>query len=48
MGISESMVKGYIDSEWSPLADALAFAILILVLLFKPSGIFGKTLKEKV
>ena len=48
MGISESLVKGYIKSGWSPLADALAFAILILVLLFKPSGIFGKTLKEKV
>jgi len=28
--------------------DAAAFAILILVLLFKPAGIFGKNVKEKV
>jgi len=48
MGLSEALVKGYISPAWSTLADALAFAILILVLLFKPSGIFGGPLREKV
>lgn len=48
MGLSEAIVKGYIDPAWSGLADAMAFAILIAVLLFKPSGIFGSTLREKV
>ncbi len=28
--------------------DAAAFAILILVLLIRPAGIFGKNVKEKV
>jgi branched-subunit amino acid ABC-type transport system permease component len=48
MGLSEALVKGYINPRWSGLADAMAFAILIAVLLFKPSGIFGTTLREKV
>ena len=48
MGLSEALVKGNISSEWSALSDALAFAILIAVLLFKPSGIFGSAVKEKV
>ena len=48
MGLSESLVKGYISPAWSSLADALAFAILILVLLFKPSGLLGRTVREKV
>lgn len=48
MGLSEALVKGYIDPRWSGLADAMAFAILIVVLLFKPSGIFGTTLRKKV
>ena len=48
MGLSEALLKGNIDPKYSNLADALAFAILILVLLFKPSGIFGRSLKEKV
>jgi branched-chain amino acid transport system permease protein len=48
MGLSEGFVKGNISQAWSSLADALAFAILIVVLLFKPSGIFGSTTKEKV
>ena len=28
--------------------DGVAFAILILILIFKPSGLFGKNVKEKV
>ncbi|MEZ5339068.1 MAG: branched-chain amino acid ABC transporter permease [bacterium] len=45
MGISEGLVKG---AGAGKLADAMAFAILILVLLFKPTGIFGRTTREKV
>lgn len=45
IGIIETMTKGYVSSRW---ADALVFSILILVLLFKPSGLFGKHVKEKV
>ena len=45
MGISEGLVKG---AGAGKLADAMAFAILILVLLFRPTGIFGRTTREKV
>lgn len=45
MGIAESMVVGYGSSTYR---DALAFAILILILLFKPAGLFGKYQPEKV
>ena len=39
------MTKAYISSQ---LADAVVFGILILVLLIKPAGIFGKNVGEKV
>jgi branched-chain amino acid transport system permease protein len=45
MGVSESMVVGYGSSTYR---DALAFAILIGILLFKPAGLFGKHQPEKV
>lgn len=45
LGVAESMTKGYISSQFS---DAVVFGILILVLLFKPSGLFGKNVREKV
>jgi len=45
MGIIENLTKGFISSTWS---NAIVFGILILVLLFKPSGIFGKNVREKV
>jgi branched-chain amino acid transport system permease protein len=45
MGITEAMVVGYGSSTYR---DALAFAILILILLFKPAGLFGKYQPEKV
>ena len=32
----------------STYSDAIAFAILILILIIKPTGIFGKSMKEKV
>jgi branched-chain amino acid transport system permease protein len=45
MGIAEVMVVGYLSSTYR---DAIAFAILILILLFKPSGLLGGFTGEKV
>lgn len=45
MGIAESMTKAYISSQ---LTDVIVFGILIVVLLFKPAGILGKRVREKV
>ncbi len=45
IGLVESMTKGYISTQ---LADAVVFSILIIVLLVKPTGIFGKNVGEKV
>lgn len=45
MGIAESLTKSYISSQ---LSDAVVFGILIIVLLIKPAGIFGKNTREKV
>ncbi|SEJ73862.1 branched-chain amino acid transport system permease protein [Propionispira arboris] len=45
LGVIESLVSGFLSSTFR---DAAAFAILILVLLFKPSGLFGKNTREKV
>jgi len=39
MGIIESLSVSVIGSEWR---DAVAYAFLILVLYFKPTGLFGK------
>jgi branched-chain amino acid transport system permease protein len=45
LGIVETFVGG---SEYSTYKDAIAFAVLILILLFRPSGILGKSSIEKV
>lgn len=44
MGIAEVMVVGYLSSTYR---DAIAFAVLILILLFKPSGLLGGFSGEK-
>ncbi|MDQ0273050.1 branched-chain amino acid ABC transporter permease [Cytobacillus purgationiresistens] len=45
LGVVETVVSALGYSLWR---DAAAFIILILILLFKPSGIFGKNAREKV
>lgn len=45
MGLSEEMVVGYFSSTYR---DALAFGILIVILIFKPAGLLGKNTIEKV
>ncbi len=45
LGMTETVVSAYGGSIFK---DAVAFGILILVLLIKPNGLLGKTVKEKV
>ena len=45
IGVTETLVSGYLSSL---LQDAVVFAILILVLIFKPAGLLGKNVREKV
>ena len=45
LGIIEIMAKAYISTQMS---DAVVFAVLIIVLLVKPSGLLGKQVREKV
>ena len=45
LGIIEIMGKAYLSSQ---LSDAIVFAVLIIVLIVKPSGILGKSRQEKV
>ena len=45
LGIIEIFGKAYISTE---LGDAIVFAVLIIVLLFKPAGLLGKPMREKV
>jgi branched-chain amino acid transport system permease protein len=45
IGVTEQLAGGYISSSY---ADAIVFGVLILVLMVRPSGIFGVTMREKV
>jgi branched-chain amino acid transport system permease protein len=45
IGMTYSLASGYIDARW---ATAMIFMILIVVLVFRPSGLLGARLREKV
>ena len=45
LGVIETMTKAYITTD---LYDAVVFALLVVVLLVKPSGLLGKYVPEKV
>ena len=45
LGVLETLVVGYVSPMYR---DAIAFAVLILILLFKPNGLLGRAEKEKV
>ncbi|HDL52733.1 MAG TPA: branched-chain amino acid ABC transporter permease [Proteobacteria bacterium] len=45
LGMAEVMGAGYISS---PYRDGIAYAVMILVIIFKPSGLLGKSTTEKV
>jgi len=45
LGTIETFVNG---SQWSTYKDAIAFAVLIIILLFRPAGLLGRAAVEKV
>jgi branched-chain amino acid transport system permease protein len=45
MGIAEVMVVGYVSPTYR---DAIAFVLLIVILLVRPTGLLGKPSGEKV
>jgi branched-chain amino acid transport system permease protein len=45
LGFAEAFTQGYISTRWS---DLLVFVILILFMLFRPQGLFGKPDIKKV
>lgn len=45
LGIAESMTSGYLSSEYK---DVVSFGLLILILLFRPTGLLGKPEVEKI
>lgn len=45
LGMTESFATGYVSSDYE---DVFAFLLLVLILIFKPSGILGKATNQKV
>jgi len=45
IGLAQSFTIGYVSSAFS---DAIVFAILIAVLIVRPSGVFGRAAVQKV
>ncbi|MGX6445999.1 branched-chain amino acid ABC transporter permease [Neobacillus sp. K501] len=45
LGVIESLVSAAGFSLWR---DGVAFVVLILILIFRPAGLFGKNVREKV
>ena len=45
LGLLEQMSKTYISTLW---ADAIVFAVLVVVRVGKPTGLLGKPMQEKV
>jgi len=45
LGIIEIFAKAYISTQ---LSDAIVFGVLILILMFKPTGLLGKKINVKV
>ena len=45
LGVCETFVSGYLSSTWR---DAIAFIVLILILLYRPAGLLGRATVEKV
>jgi branched-chain amino acid transport system permease protein len=45
LGLTESFATGYVSSDYE---DVFAFTLLVLILIFKPSGLLGKSTTETV
>src|SRR5437660_6361024 len=48
LGLIETLAKYYLAKGYTEYADGVAFVALILILLFKPSGLLGRATREKV
>ncbi len=45
LGLTEAFATGYVSSDYE---DVFAFALLVLILIFRPAGLLGKATIEKV
>jgi branched-chain amino acid transport system permease protein len=45
IGVVGELGKAYLGAKWS---EALIFGILIIILLFRPTGLLGARTREKV
>ena len=45
LGIAEAMAAGYISSSYK---DAVPFLLILLILFFRPNGLFGAKSSERV
>ncbi|MGD0910215.1 MAG: branched-chain amino acid ABC transporter permease, partial [Candidatus Acidiferrales bacterium] len=45
LGVLEALGAAYISTSWK---DAIAFCVLIIVLIVRPTGILGERVAEKV
>ena len=45
LGVSEALISGFISSAYR---DAIAYGLVMIVLVFLPKGIFGRHIAEKV
>jgi branched-chain amino acid transport system permease protein len=48
LGILEILLQGLLPANLTPFRDAFVFAVLIILLLFRPNGILGTTEREKI
>jgi branched-chain amino acid transport system permease protein len=45
LGVVETLASGYISPQWK---DVIAYVILIFILIFRPTGLLGERVAEKV
>ena len=45
LGLIEGLSAGYVSTQWK---NVIAFAVLVLVLLFRPRGLLGERVAERV
>jgi len=45
LGLTESFATGYVSSDYE---DVFAFALLVIILIFRPSGLLGRSTTQKV
>jgi len=45
LGLIEALGEGYISGSWK---EAIAFGVLIIILIFRPTGILGERVAEKI